>query len=57
MASAEMECRKVNLKAKARGADPDYTKLRKWTKGIGEIVDGRIVLYEKVLQFINKDYG
>ena len=36
---------------------PDYTKIRKWIKGIGEIVDGRIKIYEQVLQFVNKDYG
>ena len=40
-------------------SDPslDYTKIRKWIKGIGEIRDGRIKIYEQVLQFVNKDYG
>ena len=57
IAVAEMECRKVELKAKARKTVPDYTKIRKWIKGIGEIVDGRIKIYEQVLQFVNKDYG
>ena len=51
------EGRKVELKAKARMTDPDYTKIRKWIKGIGEIMDGRIKMYEQVLQFVNKDYG
>ena len=49
--------RKVELNAKARKTDPDYTKIRKWIKGIGEIMDGRIKMYEQVLQFVNKDYG
>ena len=44
-------------KSQSEGDDPDYARLRKWTKGIGEIIDGRIVLFEKVLNFINKDYG
>ena len=52
-----MECRKVELKAKARGTDPDYAKIRKWIKGIGEVLDGRVAIYEQVLQFVNKDYG
>ena len=57
IAAAEMECRKVELKAKARGTDPDYAKIRKWIKGIGEVLDGRVAIYEQVLQFVNKDYG
>ena len=32
-------------------------KLTKWLRGIESLIDGRIVILEKVLEFVNKDYG
>ena len=43
--------------ARARGKEPTFEKLTKWLQGIGNLIDGRIVISEKVLEFVNKDYG
>ena len=53
----EFEHRKQCANAKARGVAPTFEKLEKWLRGIGSLIDGRIVIAEKVLEFVNKDYG
>ena len=41
-----------------RGTEqPIFEKLTKWLRGIGSLIDGRIVISEKVLEFVNKDYA
>ena len=40
-----------------RSRAPTFEKLEKWLRGIGSLIDGRIVIAEKVLEFVNKDYG
>ena len=57
IATAEVERNKANLKAKAREQEPNYDKILKWLKGIGEIVDDRIKIHENVLNFMNIDNG
>ena len=32
-------------------------ELTKWLRGIGSLIDGRIVISEKVLEFVNKEAG
>ena len=45
--------------ARARGEEPTFEKLTKWLQGIENLIDGRIplVISEKILEFVNKDYG
>ena len=50
------EHRKRCMHARARGEEPTFEKLTKWLHGIGNLIDGRIVISEKVLEFVNKDY-
>ena len=57
LGAAELEHRKQCANAKARGVAPTFEKLEKWLRGIGSLIDGRIVIAEKVLEFVNKDYG
>ena len=57
LGAADIEHRKRCMYAIARGEEPTFEKLTKWLHGIGKLVDGRIVISEKVLEFVNKDYG
>jgi len=45
----------LHVRARARGQDLKAPQYRKWTRGIGEIEDNKIVLYDSIVEWIIED--
>ena len=48
-----MERLKALQRANARGEEPNFDKIKKWLRGIGDITDGKITLKKEVTEFLN----
>ena len=51
--TAEVERLKALQRANARGEVPNFDKIKKWLRGIGDITDGKITLKKEVTEFLN----